>query len=326
MNDMELLYEVAQETPLPDPAELAAARAKLVAAFAAEPTAGPFTAVTAPSQPLRQPVDPRRRLAVTAIAVVAVSAVVAAILVTVWGASTGNGRLRVDAAAARVLHRAALAALQLQAGAPRPDQFIYTKTESGNGRLYQSWLSVDGTRTGLIRGAGGSLAVIYLPGCRDGRQLRVQAPTAQGGTSGGQSCVPQAAYFPGMPTRPLSLRGYLERTRDISPASAGYLNDFGKTMDELLSQAYLTSGQRAALYDLMAQTPGFTLVSHAVDGIGRRGVGVSWSLPNAGGKTLIIFNPKTYTELGITTWGAAGQKGTGALLELAIVNKPGQLP
>jgi hypothetical protein len=259
-------------------------------------------------------------------AAAAVSAIVAAILVTVWGAPANNARLRVDAAAARVLHRAALAALQVQAGAPRPDQFVYTKIESGNGSLYQSWLSVDGTRTGLIRGASGGPGDIYVSGCRDGRQLRVQAPLAQGGTPGGHSCVPQPAYFPEMPASPRPLRSYLKRAWDINPAFAGYLNDFGKTVDELLSQAYLTSGQRAALYDLMAQTPGFTLVPHAADGIGRRGVGASWSLPNGGGKTLIIFNPETYAELGITTWGAAGQKGTGALLELAIVNKPGQLP
>jgi hypothetical protein len=100
------------------------------------------------------------------------------------------------------------------------------------------------------------------------------------------------------------------------------LNDFGKTIDELLTQAYLTSGQRAALYDLMAQTPGFALVTRAADGIGRHGLGITWLLPG-GGKTMIIFNPSTYAELGITRWGSAGQKGTGALLKLAIVNKPG---
>ncbi len=38
MNDMELLRELAQETPLPAPAELDAARARLVAAIATDPT------------------------------------------------------------------------------------------------------------------------------------------------------------------------------------------------------------------------------------------------------------------------------------------------
>jgi hypothetical protein len=40
MNDMELLRELAKETPLPAPAELDAARARLVAAIAADPAAG----------------------------------------------------------------------------------------------------------------------------------------------------------------------------------------------------------------------------------------------------------------------------------------------
>jgi hypothetical protein len=40
MNDMELLRELAQETPLPAPAELDAARARLAAAIAADPATG----------------------------------------------------------------------------------------------------------------------------------------------------------------------------------------------------------------------------------------------------------------------------------------------
>ena len=45
MNDMELLRELAQETPLPAPAELDAARARLVAAITADPAAGHLAAV-----------------------------------------------------------------------------------------------------------------------------------------------------------------------------------------------------------------------------------------------------------------------------------------
>jgi hypothetical protein len=44
MNEMELLRALAQETPLPAPAELDAARARLVAAIAADPAAGRVTA------------------------------------------------------------------------------------------------------------------------------------------------------------------------------------------------------------------------------------------------------------------------------------------
>jgi len=45
MNEMELLREVAHETPLPAPGELATARARLIAAIAADPSAGRVQAV-----------------------------------------------------------------------------------------------------------------------------------------------------------------------------------------------------------------------------------------------------------------------------------------
>jgi hypothetical protein len=53
MNDMDLLRELAQGTPLPAPAELDAARARLVAAIAADPAAGRVTAV--PEAAIHQP-------------------------------------------------------------------------------------------------------------------------------------------------------------------------------------------------------------------------------------------------------------------------------
>lgn len=330
MNDIEMLRELARETPLAGLAELGPARTRLVAAIAADPAAGCSAQAAQPPGRKRYP---RRRLALTGVVAAGVSAVIAAVVATAvcgWAsnlsgpAAGSTGRL--DPAAARVLHRAALAALQLRAGAPRPSQFIYTKIANGDGSLYQSWLSVDGTRTGLVRGAGGGPASIYIPGCRDGHQVRVNASRAAGGTPGGRPCVPQPAYHPQMPTSLPALRSYLDQDMGVNPDSSGYLNDFGKTVDELLTQAYLTSGQRAALYDLMAQTPGFTLIPHATDGIGRRGVGIAWSPPGGGGRNVIIFDPHTYAELGIMTWGTGGQKGSGALLKIAIVNTAGQLP
>ena len=65
MNEMELLRELAQETPLPAPAELDAARARLVAAIAADPAAGRVTAVAEvamhqPDPSSGQPVEPLR--------------------------------------------------------------------------------------------------------------------------------------------------------------------------------------------------------------------------------------------------------------------------
>jgi hypothetical protein len=65
MNDMELLRELAQETPLPAPAELDAARARLAAAIAADPATGRPTPVAEaksfqPDPSGGQPVGPLR--------------------------------------------------------------------------------------------------------------------------------------------------------------------------------------------------------------------------------------------------------------------------
>ena len=65
MNEMELLGELAQETPLPAPAELDAARARLAAAIAADPAAAHATAgaegtMDQPYPSSSQPVEPLR--------------------------------------------------------------------------------------------------------------------------------------------------------------------------------------------------------------------------------------------------------------------------
>jgi hypothetical protein len=78
--------------------------------------------------------------------------------------------------------------------------------------------------------------------------------------------------------------------------------------------------------ELMAKTPGFTVLPDVADIIGRHGIGVAWPPSHGGGRGVIIFDARTYAELGVTTLGAHGQKGGSALLKIAIVDKPGQLP
>jgi hypothetical protein len=41
---------------------------------------------------------------------------------------------------------------------------------------------------------------------------------------------------------------------------------------------------------------------------------------------VLIFNPRTYTLLGMTTQGEQGPVGGGALLQMAITNQAGQEP
>ena len=55
----------------------------------------------------------------------------------------------------------------------------------------------------------------------------------------------------------------------------------------------------------------------------------SWhdgELRRMGGKAVLVFDPGTYTLLGITTRGEQGQVGGGALLQMAITDQAGQQP
>jgi len=234
------------------------------------------------------------------------------------GSHTSQARVHLDRTAASVLHRAALAALRLPARTPQPDQFVYVEWANGvrTRQLYQAWLSVDGTRNGLIRSGGRSSVD---PGCHHGHQAGQH----------GYSCVPAPAFLPGMPATPRGVLRYLEKTYGLRLGTGKKsLDRLGTTVDGLLSFTYLLPRQRAALYELLAQTPGFTVVPHAADVIGRQGIGVSWALPR-GGDIIIIFDRRTYAELGLIAKGSGKDRNYEfgrALLKIAIVSKTGQLP
>ncbi len=101
-----------------------------------------------------------------------------------------------------------------------------------------------------------------------------------------------------------------------------------------MQSTYLLPAQQSALFQLLAQTPGFQIVRDAADILGRRGVGIYW--PYQGSGAMIIFDPATYHFLGFGTWGqgdvpangqvppasggaVAAPDGT-ALVAMAIVN------
>jgi hypothetical protein len=158
---------------------------------------------------------------------------------------------------------------------------------------------------------------------------------AAGITSGNLTCAQETAgYLPEMPTNPQRLLAYLGKIGVLGPGDTGGaspdINDFGKTVDDLMSTTYLLPAQQAALFELMAQLPGFTIVRNASDAVGRVGVAIKWTF---GGAAEIILNPSTYAYMGDRTWAAPGVTGPGAgsyhgfaLVQMAFVSKAGQLP
>lgn len=348
MNDLDLIRELAPDEHLPGAGELAPARGQLAAAIAKEVTGGAAqrtawqvqarlrapgrrTAAGPSGAPRVRSRWSARRLVFVGIAATTVAAGVAAALIVVPGhdgqpGSTsavvpGGGKSAVSLTAAQFLHAAARAALRQPSGAPRPSQWVYSETEGPTGAKTQVWLPADGRRNGLVhpsQGAG-------------------QYPACTIAQAEARHCRPDAGYFPDMPTNPQRLFAYLDKVQiasDTAPSGEGgswLANQLAKGVFALMQQSYLRPAQRAALYELMADTPGFTVVPHVRDAIGRVGVAVEWMFE--GGRGAVIFEPGTYEFLGVRTWPVASFRGPGAhqydgdaLIKLAVVDRMGQLP
>ena len=330
MNDLDVLHDFAPDMPLPSASDLSAAREKVVAGIA--------------GRRIRRGLA--RRIVFGGVTV----AVAALITAGVMLASGTHAVVTVPAqmTAREVLERAASAALQQHGGVPRGDQFVYTEVTSGPGSaVVRTWLSVDGTRNGLGRTTlpDGKVQSTTLLGCADGKRSvrtpgvdgkplragkkpmtigeyeKLHGPLPMDGPVITTPCTPQLAYFPDMPASAGAMLGYLERAQGIRPDN---LNDLAKTVGYMLESDYILPAQRAALYEFLATTPGLIVEPNVRDISGRPGVGVGWSFE--GGRAMNIFDPKTYAYLGLTTWGLAGQQGGDALLRVAIVDHPGQLP
>ncbi|MGH3394609.1 MAG: hypothetical protein ACRDPO_07950 [Streptosporangiaceae bacterium] len=231
---------------------------------------------------------------------------------------------QVSMATARFLVRAAAGITHEAAMRPSPDQFVYSKVESATGSgaisTNENWLSADGARLGYARSsdqAGSKVSPCTL----------AQARARRG-------CFPEAGFIAGMPASPGRLLAYLNRVKitntDVLPGAswgtAWKANDIGKAVDYLMPTTDLLPAEQAALYRLIARTPGFTIVPHIADAAGRVGVGVKWTF--GGGTTVIILDPRTYAYLGDASWltRSPGVILRSALVKMAIVDRAGQQP
>jgi hypothetical protein len=288
MTELELLATLAEDAPLPSADDLAAPRARLTAAIAAETGNG-----AARGRPGGR--RHRRLMAAAAAAAVTVAAAAIAVAVALPG---GSGAVQTaQLTAVQVLDRAASAALRQPAVVPLPSQFLYTKSVEFPSGTVENWRSIDG--------AGGE----YVE--RGGKATRF---------GGG---VP--AYYPDMPTKASAMDAFLERTegREMDDSDP---RDLPKFIVDWVLQGYLRPAQQAALYKFFSTLPGLTVVSNARDVSGRPGVGVSWS--TGGFTVMSIFDPQTFAYLGTTSWVGHTEYsgGSWAVVSTAIVDHAGELP
>lgn len=321
MDDIDLIRGLRPDARLPEPRELASARAPLAAAMAAEQPAAPRASGRAPR--------PRRpwRWQWAAGLSGALAAAVAAVVVVLPGDPDPGPPLRVDAEAARVLTGAAAAALKLPDTKPRPDQFLYRRMRWNGAPVREVWQSVDGTRDGLEKFTydDGRPGQQVLYGCRNGRQ---QVEKGEGVTEPGktQECTPDPAYRPDLPTDADGMLAYLGRTGDLV---AGDPHATGKNISHFAATHYLGPQARSAFFAALARIPGLHVVPGLTDGGGRASVGVMWSFggPAAPGMKAtereygMLFDPQTYAFNGFWSGGEAS-----AVLQVGFVDEVGQRP
>jgi hypothetical protein len=202
--------------------------------------------------------------------------------------------------------------------------YRYQQMDSPPGGVVQTWSSVDGTRFG-VEEAGPKLKSA-LPACRNGHWWDKAVGEPAGDDKMGCTLAVAAAYRPDMPTSPAALAAYLHKILFVDPGDSGGLL---VQTEQMITTGYLTPAQHAAIYRLLAQTPGLTLVPHATNVRGRTGVGVRSGIWK-GSVYTIIFDRRTYAPLGMNWTGVAGpMKGTHngeVLLKTSIVSNTPPLP
>jgi hypothetical protein len=295
MDEMQLLRELGDRTPLATADDLAPAREQFLAKAKGKG---------------------RKRFAVYGGAVVGMAAAIFAVFTLIPPAEnnpapkpTENNALSPAPAAnddpVQVLRLAAASALQTEDIKPRPDQFVYIKTKFADGSVREDWFSVDGTHDSLFKMQTGEDLIV--PGCRNGKMAVYKGPDPLPGVT--EDCEPRPAYRPDLPTDAAAMVAYLQKD---SPS----LNSTGKDILYLLSSIYMRPQSRAALFEAATKIEGLTATPGVTDAAGRPGVKISWDKDGYSGD--FIVDAKTYAYLGF-------RKDT-AQMALTIVDKVGQRP
>ncbi|TQM83990.1 hypothetical protein FHX81_6425 [Saccharothrix saharensis] len=291
MDDLQLLRELGDETPLPDHAALAPARAAFLAGVPVRlrKRRTRYTLVGASSIGLAAAVAATITLLPTAAPAPGGQAAQAP---TSTSTSTSAAEPVTDAV--RLLSFAARAARAEPATAPRPDQFVYTRSAVGSngGAPREIWLSVDGTRDGVLHDHGER---IPMPGCANGLRDVVKGTEVLGT----EPCEPRPAYRSDLPTDVDGMLAYLDAN---ASGESGSVNARGKDVLGLIDESMLSPLTRAALYDAAARVPGLSVVPDARDAAGRPGLGITWPVPpgsSPGAKpVMVVFDAETYALLG----------------------------
>jgi hypothetical protein len=229
-----------------------------------------------------------------------------------------------------LLRNAATRVAQEQPLAARGDQFVFVESVVGNPEgptsptnttfvrsTRQIWLSVDGTRDGL-------LVARTMP---NGPEERI---TVEGC---GTRC---RSFHDEVPSDEGALRGWFDRQiaeRNKGARAEKKVSDTyaWSIASDLLREAYVPPATRAAIFTVLSRTEGLSVVQNVTDAAGRTGVSVG--ITSGGSRSEIIVDASTYQYLGARVIGLEDsqflRKGQiaeeFAQLKVAIVDRPGQV-
>jgi hypothetical protein len=307
MDDLTLVRELGDETPLLNHAGLAPARERLLAGMTGR----------APVRLLKR----RSRFTIVGGTAIGLAAAIATVITLApLGDQAPNEQGTVagqppDAKtdAVQVLRLAAARTLSQPQVEPRADQFVYARTE-GKWGTREFWQSVDGTQDGALINSGGT--TMPFPGCRDGRSAMVKGDQVVPGVF--EDCVPRPGYRSDLPTNTDAMLAYLDQHASGEP---GDVNARGKDVLFLIEESYLPAATRAALFEAAGKVPGLKVVPNTADGAGRPGIGITWPVPpgsaSAAKPMVLVFDASTYEFLGTPD---------SAVTNLSIVDHSGQRP
>jgi len=337
MDEITLVTAIAPAAPGLPGGVRDAARTTLLAEIATEREARTIPGrATVPGTWPRTGVPRSRRLVRwgivgAALAAAAASAAIMLPSVLAGPPSSPSRPVHPPATATAVLLRAARATAAVPDLHPRPDQFVYTEsvsryaTEGNKLTITRAWLSVDGWHGGLT-------LLRYPPGKRwfHGLPMYNCLTLPHSNWYWKANCPNPPAYVTTLPRTVKAMKRYLLRgaaTGQGTPPAAGAI--MGIDLDPQFLVPHRAS---ALMFRALSQIEGIRVIDHAITLAGQKGIAVAAYDPSHGALDELIFDPKTYLYIGasqIALNSTSMPKGTvngNAVLQIAVVDKPGQLP
>jgi hypothetical protein len=203
-----------------------------------------------------------------------------------------------NVSASEVLHHAAAAARTEPELHPRADQYIYVRSKDAwgpglshpglpkGGDTRQVWLSVDGSKPGLLREPCGANPARLC----DTPLVNADAPQAQPTPAPGSYLW----NLQNIPRRIRSLRAEVSRPVP-HPTEPPGKQAWEEIRDDLV-ESYLPPKLRAQIFDFLAEVPGIKVERNVTDASGRPGIAVTTTMYNT--RSELIFDPGSYRFLG----------------------------